>query len=1116
MSGETESTSSPSKTHKYTARPEAQPVAWDALTDDQRKAAEQVCGILGHLAAQRWRAPEEKDRGVDLFLPHIDVERLNHVVLIDGERGSGKTAVLVTLLYAWSMKVRGGEPRVALPPEEVLGKKPRVVPIGLVDLQPLPESSNLLVDLVGQLVRVVEAIDSDRRGPRAPERSSRKHSPAPWQDMELEEPPVAKAWRDFLGAAAGWSANVKDRSVKLDLEAYALEVDQWRKRLDATTRCFRALGDALVEAYMEWRRLPEGEPPLFVVPIDDADMNPGRARELLDLVRTLWHPRIAFLMTGHSNLFREVLQKELEGKAPSSAADVAAAIYDKAIPPTHRAELKELSVPERFRIAEGALTTASAPPHRWLAIPNLKTYLQLQPTVANLLPGRLRPLRDLEQVLARKPPDGARALERFQGTSYPPPGPWEPSQSSFWHILSTGVGNIFFQYRFRLAKKMVGSEVSASDMIEWDHDGRFQSLNPHPNGYAGILVQAAPMLISPSVTVPWPLPDLNQPIEYALLSYLMNKACGLVGDGDSVRFKEHPDAGVFARWFIHVVLACGEAYRRARREAKPVAIADIETAITSLPAPPSWKELAEQCIEAEGSTERGTRTTDDPFAVWAFSRAGLLAAPESGLPAPEANDWLKALRDAAGARSSLIWEQCCRCMREERARRRNSFRGANSLDVFQSGSQNAAAFLHLLDTHAQGHLWFDEVESDPKTTENALVTALSHVQLLERAFPTLKGFVSYFLPDRLRRLRSARRETIKQWIEAAEFYGSTVGSAPLLMKAMFRHAAENEDAPADLRDINIDTTTLKQRMGPWSYTGDAPDTGTPIGPNLRVTPASYGWTPESNLRDKVLGALLEVAWDLAADAENQQDPVSPPPKTLVSGWWEAARGSFEWNQRTYFVPWPAVEWPALVDQLLLAEAWNEKLPTFTKAASLSNNTTHAADALASWFVHATMSTARWRNPQSPSVVFNMSSGEWTGVFTSVRNESNGFTSSRRTTAVKSWAERVALLAAPESGLSADAANGILDSFQGTSTNRPTLRELRRERLILSGIPEEEVDDALHSIDESRPEYKWKDRVAPDKSYRNPLTEPDPFDQSETSAPDPATDASSDPKTPENK
>ena len=41
-----------------------------------------------------------------------------------------------------------------------------------------------------------------------------------------------------------------------------------------------------------------GKNPCFIIPVDDADMNPERGVELRELLRSLWHPNVIFLLTG--------------------------------------------------------------------------------------------------------------------------------------------------------------------------------------------------------------------------------------------------------------------------------------------------------------------------------------------------------------------------------------------------------------------------------------------------------------------------------------------------------------------------------------------------------------------------------------------------------------------------------------------------------------------------------------------------------------------------------------------------------------------------------------------------------------------------------------------------
>jgi hypothetical protein len=291
---------------------EAYPIAWEDLTDEQQKAGRHACALLGMIAEKKWEAPPQKSSVLDLFLPPIDAERVTHTVLLDGARGSGKTMLLVTILDTLGKNLRGEghvpkeqlERHTQLASElNVRGKA--IVPVGLVDLQPLPRSTNLLLYIIGRFERVVEAIEQS---------TGHEGARSPWNAVGDDEPTCRRRWRDILrGAAIGWDGNLAGRRANLDPEAYALEAEQAeRQRLDVVTS-YRRFVDALVEDWSSLKLHPKSKPPLFVISIDDADMNPARSVELLDLVRTLWHPRVAFLLTGHTELFEEALRIQTLG-----------------------------------------------------------------------------------------------------------------------------------------------------------------------------------------------------------------------------------------------------------------------------------------------------------------------------------------------------------------------------------------------------------------------------------------------------------------------------------------------------------------------------------------------------------------------------------------------------------------------------------------------------------------------------------------------------------------------------------------------------------------------------------------------------------------------------------
>jgi hypothetical protein len=379
-------------------RSEAKVLKPGELTEAQQKAGQQVTGFLRELANARFKpAARSKPHG---YLPIIEKERLNTTVLIDGQRGSGKSALLITLLDLYR--------RAALDKVKALrefrGKgwdidsSYRITPVGLVDLEPLPESANLLLHLVGHLEQVVTALEGGPNEARA--------ASAPWQGEDSQEMPSRKAWRQFVRATTlGWDGPDIRRS-KLDPEAYSLEAEHSERHRIQLASAFRTFLDDLVHDYQHrWGK----KAPLFLLAIDDADMNPRRSSELLLLVRKLHHPRLAFLLTGDSELFEETLRMELARKEGLKEAELSStfqslpqAIYDKIIPPAQRCTLPPIPVRKRLSLPSNESIQAKL---EQLHMPDGSSIIQYskfinsESSLAHALPERLRGLVSLQATL---------------------------------------------------------------------------------------------------------------------------------------------------------------------------------------------------------------------------------------------------------------------------------------------------------------------------------------------------------------------------------------------------------------------------------------------------------------------------------------------------------------------------------------------------------------------------------------------------------------------------------------------------------------------------------------------------------------------------------------------
>ena len=112
---------------------------------------------------------------------------------------------------------------------------------------------------------------------------------APWNLDADDELKSRTSWKRLQRSVLmGWDSNVPQRRAQVDPEEYFHEQEQAvRDRLELP-HCFVEFMDAL-EADFRARHATDKAPILFLVAVDDADMNPRRTVELLELLRKLWH-----------------------------------------------------------------------------------------------------------------------------------------------------------------------------------------------------------------------------------------------------------------------------------------------------------------------------------------------------------------------------------------------------------------------------------------------------------------------------------------------------------------------------------------------------------------------------------------------------------------------------------------------------------------------------------------------------------------------------------------------------------------------------------------------------------------------------------------------------------
>jgi hypothetical protein len=446
-----------------TPRMEASPLSASAITQSQREAGDKALQLLADIVRRADCAWRDDDNS---FLPRIRHDYFNTTVLIDGERGVGKTALLVSLVDAMvrAFRIRGmpnprdaaraptrassrnaqgetdAEPCVAReegldahaewPPAFSVDNVPRaLVPVGILDLQPLPPATHLLLHILSRFKPLVDELQPDGVS-----------EPAMWES-EAAKPSVAQDFRSLLvAAAAGWNVKheSKSRYGGMDIETYAAELEEEAHERLQVVVLFQGFIESLASAFTKRKRL-EGLP-VFVLAIDDADLEPELSRQLIPLLRLLMHPRLALLLAGNSFLFEQTIiadwskfYKDAWGPREQESntqwqhrASLARDLYDKSVPQAHRCAVKPTLAQEDLEKLEsrhpgllGAFYDLPLDRTDGGAGPT-ESLLREVPLLAAALPGRIRELLDEGDLIAREiqtwrdsgtPVDSARVTE---------------------------------------------------------------------------------------------------------------------------------------------------------------------------------------------------------------------------------------------------------------------------------------------------------------------------------------------------------------------------------------------------------------------------------------------------------------------------------------------------------------------------------------------------------------------------------------------------------------------------------------------------------------------------------------------------------------------------------
>jgi hypothetical protein len=332
-------------------RREAQPLHWSQLDITQQGAFTEIVQLL-HDAVRLldMKAPEPKDMS----------GRTSRVALISGDRGTGKTSLMCSLKAATREQTWWDQDRCAHHPTvaalEVL--RPRLIWLEPLDMEMLPGPVNLLAAILARIERALEAETSPTG--RMPDARF-----GLFDFSEDAEDALQKFRRLQRDIAIAW-VGTTDRLQDIDPDTYASHVlDAEQARLGVCER-IREVLDSLARFRFSNTTTHNA---LFVLPVDDFDLNPGRCLELLRLLRLASVPRLFSIVLGDRNVAEWTLKLKLSGEYAAlvdrdhtgkftsvadgevaSVAGVAAFnIVRKLLPPSQCVTLRHMTVPEAIQ-----------------------------------------------------------------------------------------------------------------------------------------------------------------------------------------------------------------------------------------------------------------------------------------------------------------------------------------------------------------------------------------------------------------------------------------------------------------------------------------------------------------------------------------------------------------------------------------------------------------------------------------------------------------------------------------------------------------------------------------------------------------------------------------------
>ena len=214
------------------------------------------------------------------YLAPVQVRR-PQVLLLDGARGTGKTSLLLTMAHWWNIHngcaVERPDRR-----EAQCTIRTHIHPLRILDFDPLPPKMPLVAGIIQAWQGLAKEYDA---------LSKRSEEECDGEAETLED-----QWNNlFRVAAVGWSPVPAAKGLLEHVLDRQEQISDWQ-RLGQSWQDFVTTVITCGKRLKDHNQLV-GEP-IFVLMIDDVDLQVERIRELLPALRMLYHPNVAFLVAA--------------------------------------------------------------------------------------------------------------------------------------------------------------------------------------------------------------------------------------------------------------------------------------------------------------------------------------------------------------------------------------------------------------------------------------------------------------------------------------------------------------------------------------------------------------------------------------------------------------------------------------------------------------------------------------------------------------------------------------------------------------------------------------------------------------------------------------------------